>query len=50
MKYFAIAITYVTFFTLIGFNCYFSGSLVHLWALLIGPTIINSISNFNDKI
>jgi len=49
MKYIALAITYLSFFTLIGYTCHISMSLTPLWALLLGPTIINSISKFNEN-
>jgi len=52
MKYLAISITYLSFFGLLGFSCYWSGTLTPLWGLILGPAIINSIlkyENYDDE-
>jgi hypothetical protein len=39
MKYIAIAVLYVAFFSLIGFAIYFTESAMPLWALLLTPSL-----------
>ena len=39
MKYFAVALIYIGFFSLIGFSVFYTKSAYPLWALLLTPRV-----------